>query len=210
MNVYDFDGTIYPSNCTMEFAIWCSNRHPKLWLTYAPRAVKHLILWKLGKIPGYLMLRRLYSFLMEVDDFDEQIERFWDKNEHRISSWYLEQKQPDDLIISASPACIVEPIAHRLGVNYVATDYDREYGALLNNLMYAQAKSLYIIDHGFPVIDHFYSDSLSDTPLAVCAEQAHFVTNRARKVNDWPKLDDATWKKVEKEIDTGWPVYFDD
>ena len=210
MNAYDFDGTIFPSNCTIEFAIWCMNRHPKLWLTYAPRAFKSAVLYKLGKMPSYRLLRVLYSFLRDVDDFDVQIERYWDKNERRISSWYLEQKQPDDIIISASPTCIIEPIARRLGVNYVATDYDRELGVLLNNLMYAREKSRYIIDHGFPVIEHFYSDSLSDTPLALCAEQAHLVTGRARKVRDWPTLDELTKKKVRKMINTGWTIHLDD
>ena len=210
MNVYDFDGTIFPSNCTIGFAMWCMNRHPKLYFTYAPRAVKSVILYKLGKMQSYLLLRELYSYLLDIDDFDVQIERYWDKNEHRISSWYLAQKKPDDLIISASPICIVEPIARRLGVNFVATDYDRELGVFMNNLMYAKEKSLYIFDHGFPVIDHFYSDSLSDTPLALCAEKAHLVTNRASKVTDWPKLDSATTAKVKKKIDTGWTIHLDE
>ncbi len=210
MNAYDFDGTIYPSNCTIEFALWCMRRHPKLWVTYAPYMVKSAVLYKLGKLPSYVMLRELYSFLICVDDFDVQIERYWDKNEHRISSWYLEQKKPDDLIISASPTCIIEPIARRLGVNYVGTDYDRELGVLLNNLMYAKEKARYIIDHGFPVIEHFYSDSLSDTPLALCAEQAHLVSDKARTVTDWPELDEATRKRVKKEINTGWTIHIDD
>lgn len=210
MNAYDFDGTIYPSNCTIEFALWCMKRHPKLWVTYAPYMLKSGILYKLGKLPSYIMLRELYSFLTYVNDFDVQIERYWDKNEHRISSWYLEQKKPDDLIISASPNCIIEPIARRLGVDYVGTDYDREFGVLLNNLMYAREKARYIIDHGFPVIEHFYSDSLSDTPLALCAEQAHLVSNKARTVTDWPELDEATRKKVRKEINTGWTIHIDD
>ena len=186
------------------------NRHPKLWLTYAPRAFMSVVLYKLGKMQGYRMLRELYSYLKDIDDFETQIERYWDKNERRISSWYLEQKKPDDLIISASPICIMEPIARRLGVKLVATDYDREFGVLLNNLMYAREKARYIIDHGFPVIDHFYSDSLSDTPLALCAEHAHLVTNGARKVNDWPELDELTKEKVRKSIDTGWRVHLDD
>lgn len=210
MNAYDFDGTIYPSNCTIEFAIWCMRRHPRLWLTYAPRAFRSLVLYKLGKMPSYRMLRELFSYLKDVDDFDTQIERYWDKNERKISSWYLRQKQPDDLIISASPTCIVAPIARRLGVEFVATDYDRELGVLMNNLMYAREKSRYIIDHGFPVIDHFYSDSLSDTPLALCANHAHLVTNGARKVTDWPKLDEATKRKVRREIDTGWNIHLED
>ena len=36
MNVYDFDGTIFKSNCTVSFALWCMMRHPKLWFTYCP------------------------------------------------------------------------------------------------------------------------------------------------------------------------------
>ena len=210
MNAYDFDGTIYPSNCTIGFAIWCMNRHPKLWFTYAPRAFKSVVLYKLKKMPSYRMLRELYSYLRDVDDFDIQIERYWDKNERRISSWYLAQKKPDDLIISASPTCLIEPIARRLDVTCVGTDYDRELGVLLNNLMYAKEKSRYIIDHGFPVIEHFYSDSLSDTPLALCAEHAHLVIKRARKVIDWPELDERTVKKVKKLIHTGWTIHLED
>ena len=116
------------------------------------------------------MQRKFFSCLTMIDDFDAQIERYWDKNEKKIAPWYLKQKRPDDHIISASPTCIIAPIAKRLGVNYVATEYDREYGVLLNNLMYAKEKAKYIIDHGFPMIENFYSDSLADTPLALCAE----------------------------------------
>ncbi len=210
MNVYDFDGTIYHTNCTADFAFWCMNRQPKLWLTYFPTAVKNLILWKIGKIPDYLFLRRVFSYLCKVKDFDGQIKAYWDKNEKNISAWYLRQKRPDDLIISASPSCIIEPIAKRLGVNFIATEYDREYGVFTNNLMYAKEKSKYIIDHGFPVIEHFYSDSLSDTPLALCAEKAHLVTNNAQTVTDWPDFDPDTAKEVRKKINTGWNIHLHD
>lgn len=89
----------------------------------------------------------------------------------------------------------------------MATEYDREYGVFLNNLMYAKEKAKYMIDHGFPVIDNFYSDSLADTPLALCAEKAHFVTNKATTVSDWPDLDAETTAKVKEKIDTGWSVH---
>lgn len=163
--------------------------------------------YKKGKIPRYQFERTFFSFLTQVDDFDEQIEKFWDKNENRISEWYLKQKRPDDLIISASPACIIEPIARRLGVNFVATEYDREYNVFVDNLMYAKEKAKYIIDQGFPVIENFYSDSLADTPLALCAEKAHLVINKAQTVVDWPKLDVETLKIVRDKIDTGWIIH---
>ena len=207
MNVYDFDGTIFYSACSIGFAVWCMKRHPKLCFTYLPRVVKNLILYKAGRIPNHLMQRRMFSYLTMVDDFETQIERYWDKYEKRISAWYLAQKKPDDLIISASPACIIGPIAARLGVNYMASEYDREYGVFTNNLMYAREKAKYIVDHGFPVIENFYSDSLADTPLALCAEKAHLVTNKARTVTDWPALDEDTVKTVKKKIETGWNIH---
>ena len=210
MNVYDFDGTIFPTDCSIGFCFWCMKRHPKMWFKFFPKLVKTLIQKKRGKISESKMQRKFFGYLTLVKDFDVQIEKYWNKNEKRIASWYLAQKSPDDLIISASPTCVIEPIAKRLGVHFMASDYDREYGVFVNNLMYAKEKAKYIIDHGFPVIDNFYSDSLADTPLALCAEKAHLVSNKARTVSDWPDLDKETMKKVKKKIDTGWSQHIDE
>ena len=89
----------------------------------------------------------------------------------------------------------------------MATEFDREYGVFTNNLMYAREKAKYMIDNGFPVIENFYSDSLADTPIALCAEKAHLVKDKATTVVDWPKLDPETMKKVKEKIDTGWRIH---
>ena len=91
----------------------------------------------------------------------------------------------------------------------MASEYDREFGVFTNNLMYAKEKARYMIDHGFPVIDNFYSDSLSDTPIALCAEKAHLITNKAQKVNDWPEMDKETLKEVRRKIDSGTNIHLD-
>lgn len=207
MNVYDFDGTIYYPDCALSFALWCIKRHPSLAFTYLPKALAAVIGHGIGKVPRYVMERTFFSFLCKVNDFDVQIERFWDKHEKNISDWYLAQKRPDDLIISASPNCIIGPIAKRLGVNYIATEYDRDVGAFVDNLMYAREKAAYIFDQDFPEIENFYSDSLADTPMALCAEKAHLITNKAQTINDWPKLDVETLKKIHEKIETGWSVH---
>ena len=207
MNVYDFDLTIYPTDCAIDFCFWCIKRHPKLLFTYVPGLVKVMVQRKLGKVPEYLRHRKFLSYLTMIDDFEEQIEKYWNKNEKRISSWYLAQKKEDDLIISASPDCLIEPIANRLGVKFMATEFDREFGVFTNNLMYAKEKARHIFDLGFPVIDNFYSDSLSDTPIALCAEKAHLVKDKASTVVDWPDLDSETIKEVKEKIDTGWNIH---
>ena len=210
MNVYDFDGTIFPGDCSIGFCFWCMKRHPKMYFTFFPKAVKNLLLRKLGKMPEYLMQRKFFGYLTLIDDFDEQIEQYWDKNESKIASWYLKQKRPDDLIISASPTCIIEPIANRLGVNFMATEFDRKYGVFLNNHMYAKEKAKYMIDHGFPKIDNFYSDSLADTPLALCAEKAFLVSNKASTLTEWPELDAETMRKAKEKVDTGWTIHLEE
>ena len=210
MNVYDFDKTIFPTDCSIDFFIWCMKRHPKLFFTFAPKVVINLIKRKLGIMPEYLMQREFFGYLTLIDDFDEQIERYWDKNEKKIAPWYLAQKKPDDLIISASPDCIIGPIAKRLGVNFMATEFNRKYGVFLHNLMYAQEKAQYIIDHGFPKIDHFYSDSLADTPLALCAEKAFLVSNKASTLTEWPELDAETMRKAKEKVDTGWTIHLEE
>ena len=77
----------------------------------------------------------------------------------------------------------------------------------MNMSSFLKEKAKYIIDHGFPVIENFYSDSLADTPLALCAEKAHLVTNKASTVIDWPDLDEETMGKVKEKIDTGWSIH---
>ena len=186
MNVYDFDKTIFPKDCAIGFCLWCLNRNPKMWLTFFPKALKNLLLRKLNKISEEQMQCEFFGYLTNIDDFDEQIKRYWDKNEKKIAKWYLAQKRPSDLIISASPKCIIEPIAKRLGVKYAATDFDRKWGIIIGKLMYGEEKARYIADRKFLEIENFYSDSLSDMPLALCAKKAYLVTNRARKVRDWP------------------------
>ena len=68
MNVYDFDGTICYPDSAVHFAFWCINRHPLMWVTFFPKALKNLILYKKGKMTRAVMMREFYGFL-KIRDF---------------------------------------------------------------------------------------------------------------------------------------------
>ena len=50
------------------------NRHPKMWITFGPKAIINLILRKLGKLSESQMQLQFFRYLTLIDDFDEQIE----------------------------------------------------------------------------------------------------------------------------------------
>jgi len=204
MNVYDFDGTIFFPNATFKFAVWCILRHPGLLFTYVPQMLFNALGYKMGKVPMYKYGRSFFKYMMLIPDFDKQIEAFWNKNERHISKWYLKQKRSDDLIISASPECIVRPITDRLGVNLVGTLYDHEMGVFYGNFMLAKNKARFIIELGMPEIENFYSDALSDTPLALCAEHAFLVKRMATKPTKWPEISECDIEKIKKKLDIGY------
>jgi len=207
MNVYDFDGTIFYPNATFKFAVWCILRHPSLLFTYVPRMLFDVVKYKLRIISMYKFGRSFFRYMTLIPDFDKQIEAFWDKNEKNISQWYMKQKKSDDLIISASPECIVKPITNRLGVNLVGTLYDHEMGVFYGNFMLAKNKARFIIEMDMPVIDNFYSDSISDTPLALCSENAYLVTKRAKKPVKWPEFSQEDIEKIRESIDIGYKYF---
>ena len=87
----------------------------------------------------------------------------------------------------------------KLGVNLIGTQLDKKTGKIAGRCCYGKEKVKYlVISNYFPQhkIDEFYSDSITDTPLAYCAEKAFLVTNKGRKVVPWPKISSRVKNKI--------------
>ncbi len=203
MNVYDFDGTIFYPASSLLFARFCMKRHPKLLFTYLPNFIRAARLYATGKIDRKRISAALHCVVRYLKNPDQDIADFWKKYEKNISPWYLEQKKSDDLIISGSPEYLLEPITKKLGVNLCATVVDKESGVMIGNVRVAKEKAKYIIDLDMPVIDNFYSDSLSDTPVALLSENAFFVKNKAQTPEPWPHMTPEFFEEVRKKINMG-------
>lgn len=185
MNIYDFDKTIYRGDSSVDFCLFCLRRHPLAW-RFLPRFLSALWRYTLGRCDKAALKSAYFSFLRELPDVADDVERFWRTHASRIESWYRAQRRADDVVISASPTFLLEPITAQLGVRLIATEVDPRSGALLTpNCMGEEKLRRLRACYGAQVrAEAFYSDSLSDTPLALLAERAYLM--RGREPRPWP------------------------
>ncbi len=175
MNVYDFDNTILRGDSTKRFYAFCLRRHPRMILRW-PGLCLSFIAWKSGRMDKTGFKTRMFRFLSDIGDVQAEVAAFWRQNESRLYPWYLSQKRPDDLIISASPLFLVAPVCERLGVRLIASLVDPDTGRFTGPNCYGEEKVIrYRREYGDVPIDDFYSDSRSDEPLSRLSRRSFLV-----------------------------------
>lgn len=176
MNVYDFDNTIYKGDSTAHFYLFCFKRHPSM-IRYLPSLLSGFAGFYLLKKGNKTQFKeKMYTFLKSVD-LDKDLPDFWSSHSKNLKDWYLKQKKADDVIISASSVFLLTPICEKLEIGkLIASPVDRHTGKYHGLNCHGQEKVKRFYEE-FPdgVIDNFYSDSKSDTPLALIAKKAYLV-----------------------------------
>ena len=175
MNVYDFDGTIYDGDSTVDFYLYCIRRNPGV-LFALPKQAFGTLLYMLKKIDKTKFKEYFFSFLSRVDAMD-LVEDFWDINDKKIFDWYMNQKEETDIIISASPEFLLKPICSRLGIKHLlASRVNDKTGVFQGKNCRGEEKVVRLREaYGECSIEQFYSDSRSDLPLALLAKEAFLV-----------------------------------
>ena len=184
MNVYDFDKTIYDGDSTAHFYLFCLKRHKKILVLFPSLAKAFLSFYVFKKGNKTQFKETMYRFLTFCD-IEKDLQDFWSSHKHNIQQFYIETQKEDDVIISASPEFLLEPICKELGIKYLmASRVDRKSGKYngLNCHGKEKVKRFYEkFKNG--KIDEFYSDSYSDTPLAEIADKAFIV--KKNKLSNW-------------------------
>lgn len=185
MNAYDFDQTIFYPDSSASFYGYCLRHRPAAVLPTVVPSLIAALRYKKGKLPAKLLKEQLFSFLPKIPDVDAMVAAFWRENEGKIGAWYLAQKRDDDLIISASPVFLLAPICQKLGVHLIATDMDKNTGKIRGKNCHDVEKPVRFRAE-FPEahLEEFYSDSLSDSPMAELADRA-FLVNK-HQLSPWP------------------------
>ncbi len=194
MNTYDFDKTIFYPDSSVCFFRYCLRHFPAAVVPTLPSTAVMMLRYAAGKADMLQLKQQLFSFLKNMNDTEKAVQCFWREYDGHIGTWYLRQKREDDLVVSASPRFLLAPICEKLGVELIATEMDSRSGKITGANCHDREKVRRFFEH-FPDghIETFYSDSLSDSPMAGIADHAYLV--KKQKILPWPE---------KTEIDTGY------
>ncbi len=185
MNVYDFDNTIYDGESAFDFFKYCIRKKPVVLKVLIP-IVCDLIKYKSCRMSIEEFKERgayyTETFFTLFDNIYDEISAFWDKNQHKIKSFYKEVQKDDDVIVTANVNILVEEIFRRIGVKqYIATIFDMESGKLVE-VCFSEVKVEKFKEKYGNKIDDFYTDSKNDAPLMALANRVYMV--KGNKIKD--------------------------
>ena len=185
MNVFDFDKTIFYPDSSAVFIRFLTLRHPLA----AARNIPYLMVKSIRCVAKSFQAKEikegLFGMLRFISDPSEEIKMFWERYRCNIGSWYKDVHKDNDIIITASPEFLIKPIGHELGCCVLGTVMDINTGRIKGlNCHDSEKVRRYHEVFGDAQIDEFYSDSLSDSPLAEISKNAFMVMKGT--VNPWP------------------------
>ena len=185
INAYDFDGTIYDGDSSVDFYLYCLKRKPSIIL-FIPIQAWGIVLYLLKIRKKEYMKEKFFSILKKIKNVDEYVNDFWEIHDKKIKSWYLNQKQKTDVIISASPEFLLKPMEKKLGISRViATKVNKDTGKFESKNCHDYEKIIrYEQIYGNKKIRSFYTDSIkADKAMLEYAEEGYLVVKN--DVSKW-------------------------
>ena len=184
MNAYDFDKTIYDGDSTADFYMFCMKKHKSIILLAPSLLCAFCRFYVFRRDTKTEFKETMYRFLTKCNA-EKDVAEFWEKNCGKIKDFYIKQKKSDDVIISASPEFLLAPICRKLGIKHlIASKVDSKSGKYSGINCHGKEKvRRFYEEFKNGEIDEFYSDSLSDTPMAEISKKAFLVNGN--KITEW-------------------------
>lgn len=184
MRVFDWDKTIYDGDSSFGFICYLLWKRPKTWIKI-PCILVFGLGYGLGLVKKQVFKEQLFSMFQFVSDMPSITKEFCEHHLNHVKSFY--QVETGDVIISASPEFLVKEFAQLLGIQEVmGSPVDIHTGKYSGLNCHGEEKVRRFYEK-YPegTISEFYSDSLSDAPLANLSRQAYLV--KKNTLVEWPK-----------------------
>lgn len=196
VNVYDFDGTIYDGDSSIDFFKFALKKKPKIiFRVFRIELVGIAYILKIKEKEDFKSV--FFGFVRDFNNINEIIAEFWKSHGTKIKAFYREQHKNNDVVISASPEFLLEPVAREFDFELIATQVNEKTGKLITKNCYGEEK-VKRIKKVKKTVDKFYSDSLSDAPLANIASRAFMV--RGEKIIPWEEYKPSLIKKLKNFV----------
>ena len=87
IDVYDFDGTIYDGDSTVDFFLFSLRRNPKI-LFQLPIIIWYAFLYFTHIISLQSFKSHFFLFVKKIPNVDRELELFWNQKEHKINPFF--------------------------------------------------------------------------------------------------------------------------
>lgn len=201
---YDFDGTVYKGDSSVDFYKYCFKKNKKI-IKYWPKQIWYAFLYIVGIKTKTEMKQTFFSFLKDIDT-QKMVTSFWKEHEENLKGWYLQKKHQKDIIISASPEFLLEPVCKKIGVQeLIASKVDCKTGKFLTENCFGEEKVNRLREWNKDiVISEMYTDSTSDEPMVKLAKQGYMVIKDT--IIPYDQYQPPMIKKIKKTF--GNPQFF--
>ncbi len=186
VDIYDFDGTIYRGDSTVDFIRFLLGKRKLLALSLlacVPDAVRLLFDKNLTTFKS-----SLFSRLSEHVDLNAEGRAFWETTaaQDKINEWIRQRKRDVPTIIaSASPDFELKWIARQLDADLICTNCDPKTGMVIGVNCKSSEKVRKIREkYGEVSVRAMYTDNISaDRPLLELAEEQYRVDPKTGTVS---------------------------
>lgn len=174
MNVFDFDGTLYCGDSTIDFWLYAIRHNPSC-LGALPRQIMGGLLYLAGFISKDELKERFYAFLPFLRNSDDTVLSFWATHENKMNAKVMLRAKKGDVVVSASPEFLLRLPCARNGLELVASDVDLQTGRMLGPNCRGEQKVVRLRALGYVEFEDAYSDSMVDAPMMAMAKRQYLV-----------------------------------
>lgn len=191
VDLYDFDKTAIAFDSQLKYWGYCMAHNP--WIILL---VPFQFIW--GVMMGMRIIsvktcKKVAFWFANLINNQKNVEKFWDKYEKDIYDFFLPENRSGrkTVVVSASPAFLIEEIAKRMKVDYcVASTFGKRY-TMVGEICRKQEKVVRLKKQ-LPniIVKDVYSDSIkSDKYIFNLGERCFLATKGVLTEIDKPSLD---------------------
>ena len=206
--VYDFDKTIYDGDSTMDFIKFLIKKDKSIIL-HIPKMLLYFVKYKIKIIEKEEMKECFFEIFKKFKNIDNLVTEFWDKHEKNIKSFFTNKKShKKDIISSASPKFLLEPIAEKYKVyDLFGSPVNKKNGKYKGKNCHGMEK-IRLLHKKYPdcIVTEMYSDDINaDKPLLELAKKSYVV--KKEEIIDYKEYISKKNNPIKSFWNWGWGIY---